>query len=87
VNDFHVDPSGLRALSGQLARAGGDARDTLDYTRRHCTLSWDRRGLLMLVADPHGKAYGRVTTALDRLRELSDGAAAQVDKAAGQYAA
>ncbi|MFC4997451.1 type VII secretion target [Dactylosporangium cerinum] len=87
MNDFHVDPSGLRALSGQLARAGGDARDTLDYTRRHCSLSWDRRGLLMLVADPHGKAYGRVTTALDRLRELSDGAAAQVDRAAGQYAA
>ena len=49
MNDFYVDPSGLRALSGQLARAAGDARDTLDYTRRHCELSWDRRGLLMLV--------------------------------------
>lgn len=85
MNDFFVDPSGLRALSGQLTRAGGDARDTLDYTRRHCALSWDRRGLLMLVADPHGKAYDRVTTALGRLRDLSDGAAVQVDRAAGHY--
>ena len=86
MNDFFVDPSGLRALSGMLAGAGGDARDTLDYTRRHCTLSWDRRGLLMLVADPHGKAFGRVTGALGRLRDLSDGAAAQVGRAAGGYA-
>lgn len=87
MNDFHVDPSGLRALGGLLARAAGDARDTLDYTRRHCELSWDRRGLLMLVADPHGKAYGRVTGALDRLRELSDGTAGQLDRAAALYAA
>ncbi|MEV4513969.1 type VII secretion target [Dactylosporangium sp. NPDC049525] len=87
MNEFFVDPSGLRALSGLLARASGDARDTLDYTRRHCELSWDRRGLLMLVADPHGKAYGRVTTALDRLRDLSDAAAGQVDRARGAYAA
>ncbi|MGI5177141.1 type VII secretion target [Dactylosporangium sp. CA-152071] len=87
MNDFHVDPSGMRALGGMLAGAGGDARDTLDYTRRHCSLSWDRRGLLMLVADPHGKAYDRVTTALGRLRDLSDGAADQVARAAGGYAA
>ncbi len=86
MNDFFVDPSGLRALSGLLARAAGDARDTLDYTRRHCSLSWDRRGLLMLVADPHGKAYGRVTGALERLRDLSDGAAGQVTRAAAAYA-
>jgi hypothetical protein len=87
VNDFFVDPSGLRALSGLLARAGGDAQDTLDYTRRHCELSWDRRGLLMLVADPHTRAYGRVTAALGRLRDLSGDAAGQVDRAAGHYQA
>ncbi|MDG6108533.1 hypothetical protein Daura_14145 [Dactylosporangium aurantiacum] len=87
MNDFCVDPSGLRALSGLLTRAAGDARDALDYTRRHCTLRWEQRGLLMLVADPHGQAYGRVTGALDRLRELSDGAAGQVTRAAAGYAA
>lgn len=87
MNDFYVDPNGLRALSGQLARAAGDARDTLDYTRRHCSLSWDRRGLLMLVADPHGNACDRVTGALDRLRETGDGAAGQVSRALDVYAA
>jgi hypothetical protein len=86
VNDFFVDPSGLRALSATLTGAGGDARDTLAYTRQHCSLSWDRRGLLMLVADPHELAYDRVTTALQRLRDLSDGAADQVSRAAAGYA-
>jgi uncharacterized protein YukE len=61
-------------------------RPTLDYTRKHCDLSFTDVGLIMRLISPHKHAYGEVTEALTRLQTLAQGAGTQVNAAQQDYA-
>src|SRR5262245_49171117 len=82
---FHVDTVGLTSLYNQLVRAAGDAADTLAYAAKHCDLSWNTEGLLMIFMGPHDHAYENLTTAVTRLRDLTQGAGTQINRAQLDY--
>jgi hypothetical protein len=86
MGQFYVDVGGLNGVYNMLARASGDASDTLDYTKAHCDLDWNAEGLLMILMGPHEHAYENLTGALVKLRDLSQGAGTQVNLAQGDYA-
>jgi hypothetical protein len=44
MSQFYVDVGGLNGVYNVLARAAGDASDTLDYTKAHCDLDWNAEG-------------------------------------------
>ncbi len=81
MNDFFVDPAGLNGLHNQFVRAGGDAQDTLEYTRKYCDLSFPDQGFLFHFVGPHAAAYGQMTDALRRLGEISQSAGEEIEKA------
>ncbi|MEU8374733.1 hypothetical protein AB0C22_16635 [Micromonospora sp. NPDC048894] len=85
--DFFVAPAGLNGLYNLLHRASEDAADAHGYTARHCDLTFDQRGLLLMLAGPHRTAYRRMTEGLERLKTLTAGAATQVNLAQREYAA
>lgn len=84
--EFYVDAGGLDGLYNQLVRASGDAADTLEYTKRHCDLSWDAEGLIMIFMGPHDHAYESLTNATTRLQDLAQGAGTQINRAQLDYA-
>ena len=86
MNEFYVDAAGLNSVYNQLVLASGDASDTLEYTRKHCDLSFTDVGLIMRLISPHKHAYGEVTGALTQLKELAQGAGTQVNLAQHDYA-
>ncbi|HEV8175195.1 MAG TPA: hypothetical protein VGP91_16265 [Actinoplanes sp.] len=57
MSQFYVDVGGLNGMYNMLARAAGDASDTLDYTKAHCDLDWNAEGLLMILMGPHEHLY------------------------------
>lgn len=86
MNELYVDTVGMNALYNQLLRASDDVTETVDYVRGHCNLDFFEVGLIMRLMSPHRKAYGELTTALDRLQELTQGAGTQVNRAQVEYA-
>jgi hypothetical protein len=76
----------MTGLHNHFVRTAGDPTDTLTYTRRHCDLSWDAEGLLMMLMGPHKHTYESVTGALTKLHELTQGAGTQVNRAQLDYA-
>jgi hypothetical protein len=86
VGEFYVDVDGLNGLYNALVRASGDAADALAFTRRHCDLNFAQVGLIMRLISPHYHAYHEMTGALERLRDLSQGAGTQVNLAQRDYA-
>ncbi|GGQ87374.1 hypothetical protein [Couchioplanes azureus] len=86
MSEFYVDAAGLNSLYNVLARASGDAADTLDYTKKHCDLSFSDVGLIMRLISPHKHAYEEVTGALTRLAEIAGGAGTQINAAQRDYA-
>lgn len=86
MSEFYVDAGGLNGLYNLLVRASGDARDTLDYTKKHCDMPAASEGYLMMLIGPHKIAYDNLTEALGKLGELAQGAGTQVNGAQGDYA-
>jgi hypothetical protein len=86
MNEFYVNATGLNSVYNQLVRASGDASDTLEYTKKHCDLSFTDVGLIMRLISPHKHAYGEVIGALTQLKELAQGAGTQVNLAQHDYA-
>jgi hypothetical protein len=86
MGEFYVDAGGLNALYNQFVRASGDASDSLDYTKKHCDLSFTEVGLIMRLISPHYHAYREVTGALTQLQTLAQGAGTQVNAAQRDYA-
>ncbi|GAB1692737.1 hypothetical protein [Krasilnikovia sp. M28-CT-15] len=86
MGEFYVDAGGLTSLYNVFVRASGDASDTLGYVHKHCDLSFTEVGLIMRLISPHKHAYGEVTEALSRLRDLSQGAGTQINRAQLDYA-
>ncbi|MBG0568181.1 hypothetical protein [Actinoplanes aureus] len=83
--ELYVDVPGLTRLYNQLVRASGDATDALDYVHKHCDLRILDQGFIMLMIGPHGEAYRSLTTALERLQTLTQGAGTQINRAQVEY--
>jgi uncharacterized protein YukE len=86
MSGFCADAVGMNALYNLLLRAFGDAKDTLEYTVRHCDMEFTEEGLLMILAGPHRKAYDGITQALDRVQTLTRAAGTQINLAQRDYA-
>src|SRR4051812_43246943 len=86
MGEFYVDAAGLNSLYNLLVRASGDAVDAFDFTRRHCDLNFAQVGLIMRLISPHYHAYHEMTGALQRLRDLAQGAGTQINLTQGDYA-
>lgn len=86
MSDFYVNADDLNGLYNLFVRASGDARDTLDYTQKHCDMPAASEGYLMMLIGPHKSAYDNLTGALTQFSELAQGAGTQVNIAQGSYA-
>lgn len=86
VSEFFVDSDGMNGLYNVLVRAAADADDTLQYTRKHCDLTFPEKGLLLNLMGPHRVAYAQMTEALQKLADLCGGAGTQVNRAQLDYA-
>ncbi|GLY05003.1 hypothetical protein Acsp01_53820 [Actinoplanes sp. NBRC 101535] len=85
MEQLYVDTNGLNQLYNQMQRASDDAANTLDYVHKHCDLSFVDVGLIMRLISPHRKAYGELTSALERLQQLTQTAGTQVNRAQVAY--
>jgi uncharacterized protein YukE len=84
--ELFVDVAGVNSVYNQLRRASDSSDDALSYVRQYAGMGFADQGLILaLVLGPHERAYEKMTTALSRLRDLSAGAATQVNLAQVEY--
>ncbi|NMO52905.1 hypothetical protein HH310_17115 [Actinoplanes sp. TBRC 11911] len=86
MTEFFVDARGLTGLHHQVIRAGQDAEQVAGYARKHGDLTMTAEGYLMIMLGPHAIAYASMIKAVQRLADLAQEAAAQVDAARRDYA-
>lgn len=82
---FKVEPRTLRACASSLREDLAAARTAKTYTTKHGALSWHDKGIIRTALNGHSTFVVSVDKQLQRLADLLDASATELDRAADFY--